>query len=138
MRWDERHSKGLKRRRLISGLRVRNLKLRKSKIREILLQKRFFSKFLPNVLLRMVMKVKNVKLSSWLIKAMKRHDLIQNSKYLVKVNIQMIRSRRQWMTISLQQTIWAKLIDQKKTEKLVLRKRYPLKLVKKLKNKRHC
>ena len=127
----------MKRRRLINGLRVRNLKQRKSRIRENLLQKRFSNKSPLNASLRMEMKVKNVRLSLWLIRVMKRHDLIQNSKSLVKVNILMIQSRRQWMIISLQQTTWARLIDQRKTEKLVSRKRYPYKLVKKLKNKRH-
>ena len=126
----------MKRRRPINGLRVRNLKLRKSKIRENLLQKRFSNKHLRNVSLKMEMKVKNARLSLWLIRVMKRHDLIQSSKSLVKVNILMIQSRRQWMTISLQQTTWARLIDQRKTEKLVSRKRYPFKQVKKLKNKR--
>ena len=126
----------MKRRRPINGLRVRNLKLRKNKIRENLLQKRFSNNFLPNASLRMEMKVKNVRLSLWPIRVMKRHDLIQNNKSLVKVNIQMIQSRRQWMTISSQQTTWARLIDPKKTGKLVSRKRYPFKLVKKQKNKR--
>ena len=138
LKWDVKHFKGLKMKRLTNGQKVKNhrKKKRKSQNRNRCHRKINSSKLLLNVSSRTVMRVKNVRSLCWQIILTKKQDLIQNNKYQVKVNTQRSLRRRQWTIISLLQTLWVRLTNQRKTGLSVSRKRRLYSQVKRLINQK--
>ena len=138
LKWGEKHFKGWRMKRLTSGQKVKNhrKKRRKSQNKNRRHRKINSNKLLLNVSSRMGMRVKNVKSLFWQIILTKRQDLIQNNKYQVKVNTQRSLRRRQWTIISLLQTLWVRLTNQRKTGKSVLRRSHLYSQAKRLINQK--